>query len=108
MKNLLGLLTMALSSSFCLAAPDAHPCKEAHAKLEAACLAAGYKLHDHKEGKGLHMDCMKPIREGRSVASVNVDQQTLAELAACRNKHAGHGTIGSGQTGQTATPSKAK
>jgi hypothetical protein len=59
------------------------PCK----KIHEACEAAGFKKGGHKDGKGLHMDCMKKLASGESVAGVTVDQ---ADVASCKAKWADH------------------
>lgn len=61
-----------------------HPCR----KIKEACEAAGYKKGGHKDGgKGLHVDCMKKLREGQTVEGVNVSAE---DLAACKEKAAEH------------------
>ncbi len=60
------------------AAPADHPCKA----VEAVCEAAGFLPRQHKQaGKGLWMDCMRPLMGGQSVAGV---KPSAADLAACK------------------------
>lgn len=61
-----------------------HPCKE----IKAACEAAGFKKGAHKDGnKGLWKDCIEPLKEGKTVAGVNV---TPEQVAACKAKKEQH------------------
>ncbi|MEI6398344.1 MAG: hypothetical protein WCO71_06220 [Pseudomonadota bacterium] len=60
-----------------------HPCKA----IEAACVAAGFKKGDHKDKKGLWVDCVKPIMDGSTVAGVTVPADAVA---ACKEKKAEH------------------
>jgi hypothetical protein len=61
-----------------------HPCK----KVKEACQAAGFTKGAHKEnGKGLFMDCMKPLREGKTVEGVTI---APADLNACKAKKEAH------------------
>jgi hypothetical protein len=67
------------------AADDAkHPCKQ----IEAACKGAGFTKGDHKNGKGLWKDCIKPIMTGGSVAGVTVDATVVQACQARRAAHA--------------------
>lgn len=87
MKMLLSitLLSLAVFSQTVRADDDkSHPC---HA-IKAACEAAGFKKGAHKEsGKGLWVDCVKPLNEGKTVAGVSV---TPDQVAACKAKKAEH------------------
>lgn len=81
------LLTLSLVSllSFNLFAEDTknHPCQ----KIKSACEAAGFKKGDHKDKKGLFLDCMNPLLEGQSVAGVTVNSE---DISACKVKKAEH------------------
>ena len=56
------------------------PCKP----IMKACHDAGYTKGGHKEGtKGLMVDCMKPVLEGKAVAGVNVSAE---QVSACKEK----------------------
>lgn len=58
-----------------------HPCKE----IAEACKAAGFHPGEHKSGKGLWKDCVKPVMAGTAVEGVKVTQ---AQIDACRAKKA--------------------
>lgn len=61
-----------------------HPCKE----IKEACEAGGFKKGGHKEGgKGLHVDCMKKLMDGETVAGVTID---AAKLSACKERKVEH------------------
>ena len=66
------------------AAPANHPC----VKVREACEAAGFVKGDHKDGKGLHKDCMSKLLQGQSVAGVNA---AAADVAACKERKASKG-----------------
>ena len=68
------------------AAPRKHPC---HA-IKAACKAAGFERGDHKEGKGLFSDCMRPILEGKAVAGVTVKAEDVQGCKTFEANHKGH------------------
>jgi len=59
--------------------PDG-PC----APIAKACHAAGFKVGDHKNGKGLWLDCVAKIAGGETVAGVTVG--TDVDLAGCKAK----------------------
>ena len=46
-------------------------------KIEQACEAAGFAKGKAKEGKGLVVNCMNPILEGKSVPGVTIDETTI-------------------------------
>lgn len=52
-------------------------------KIEQACKAAGFVKGGAKEGKGLIVDCVKPLLEGKNVLGVTVDAATRK---ACQDK----------------------
>ena len=60
-----------------------HPCKA----IKEACEAAGFKVGDHKDKKGLWKDCIEPIKAGQTVAGVTV---SAAEIEACKAKKESH------------------
>jgi hypothetical protein len=62
---------------------DGHPCKQ----IKSACEAAGFIKGGHKDKKGLHLDCMKPILDGQAVAGVSVSAE---QISACKIKQAEH------------------
>ena len=72
--SLLPLISLVLLNA---PAHAVHPCK----KLVKLCKDAGYHRHGHKQGKGLLLDCMRPLGEGKTVAGVTADP---ADVAACR------------------------
>ena len=64
--------------------PENHPCKA----IKAACEAAGFKKGGHKEGnKGLWKDCVGPLKDGKTVAGVNVTPEQVAACKAKREKY---------------------
>ncbi len=85
MKKTLSLTTVAVISYLLVGttawADDApkskHPCKS----IQAACEAAGFARGRHEEGKGLFLDCMKPLLAGQSVPGVTVSS---AQIDACK------------------------
>ena len=85
MKNQSTLLSLAfiLSLSFSLHAeePKNHPCE----KIKTACESAGFVKGDHKDKKGLYIDCMKPFLEGQSVSGVSINSD---DVSACKEKRA--------------------
>ena len=74
---IVGLIIFSFSSI--LYADAAHPCKP----LEAACKAAGFYQGGSGSGKGLLKDCIEPLADGKSVASIKVEQ---SDAAACKAK----------------------
>lgn len=60
-----------------------HPCK----KIAEACQSAGYTKGGESTGKGLMMNCLKPLISGQAVAGVNVSS---TDVAACQAKRAEH------------------
>lgn len=83
MKSLLTLCFIVSTLGVSVAQAD-EPCKA----VRQACEAAGYVHGAHKKtGKGLMVDCMKPIMEGQTVAGVTV---APAEVEACKAKRAEH------------------
>ena len=82
MKSLIGMMVVLGSlNAFAQGGMEAHPCKE----IKAKCEAAGFKVGDHKDKKGLYKDCMQPIMSGQTVAGVSV---TAEEINSCKTKHA--------------------
>lgn len=61
---------------------DKHPCHKLKKEAIAACEKAGYVKGEHKEKKGLFMDCVEPIMQGKSVANVSVDSNLVQECQA--------------------------
>jgi hypothetical protein len=55
-----------------------HPCKQ----IVQACESAGYTKGDHKDGKGLYKDCVRPIKSGKSIAGVTVDPKAVQACVA--------------------------
>lgn len=51
--------------------------------LRAACEAAGFKLGEHKNEKGIVRDCMQPLLSGKTVAGVTA---SAADIDACKTK----------------------
>jgi hypothetical protein len=86
MINKLLILSLASLLSLSLQAEDAknHPCQ----KIKTACESAGFKKGDHKKNKkGLHVDCMKPVMAGQTVAGVTVSAE---DISACKVKQVEH------------------
>lgn len=50
----------------------------------AACRAAGYRQGGHKDGKGIHADCVGKLFRGEPVAGVSV---TPEQIKACQDRH---------------------
>ena len=86
MTNKLLVFSLASLLSLTLHAKEGKngPCQ----KIKIACEAAGFKKGEHKnDNKGLHLDCMKPILDGQTVASVSVRAE---DVAACNVKKSEH------------------
>lgn len=86
MTNKLLVLSLASLLSLNLHAEEGknRPCQ----KIKAACEAAGFKKGEHKnDNKGLHLDCMKPVLDGQTVAGVTVSAE---DVAACKVKKVEH------------------
>ncbi|MBY0471739.1 hypothetical protein K2X30_11285 [bacterium] len=87
MKNLIALsvFLFAVSASWAETPEEAnwnkHPC----AKIYKACHKGGFIKGGHQEGKGLVINCMKPLMEGKTVPGVTVD---AAVIKACQEKKA--------------------
>lgn len=79
------LVLMMIVSSFQAFASDekSKPCME----VKKACEAAGFSKGKHKEGKGLHIDCVQKLANGEAVAGVTISQDVIA---ACKAKKAEH------------------
>ena len=91
MKTTMMLVLAALISTPSFAKDNSKaPCKQ----IVQACEAGGYTKGGHKNqnGKGLWKDCVRPLKEGKTVANVNVDptvvQACVAKKAARKNKTA--------------------
>lgn len=50
----------------------------------AACRTAGYREGGHKEGKGIHADCVGKLFRGEPVAGVSV---TPEQIKSCQDRH---------------------
>lgn len=61
-----------------------HPCQP----LKKSCEAAGFVKGGHKAKKGLYIDCMQLLMDGKSVEGVTA---AADEVAACKAKKAEHG-----------------
>ncbi len=59
------------------------PCME----VKKACEAAGFTKGDHKEGKGLHKDCMQKLANGEVVSGVSIPADVIS---ACKEKRTEH------------------
>jgi hypothetical protein len=81
-----------------------HPCKA----IEEACKSAGFMKGGEASGKGLMMNCMKPVMEGKQVAGVSVDSTTVqacqAKKASMMSQH--HGQGGQGGQGMMQQPAQ--
>lgn len=60
--------------------PGGKPCAEAI----SACKAAGFVQGGHKDGKGLHVDCLGKLFKGEAVLGVTVPSD---KIAACKDRH---------------------
>ena len=83
------------------------PCKQ----IAQACMQAGFVKGGHKDGKGLKMDCMKPIMDGKAVTGVTVAADTVASCKEKRAKwHEMHkgGHMGEAKPADAAAPAVAK
>jgi hypothetical protein len=58
-----------------------HPCKN----IKAACEAAGFTKGDHKNKKGLFVDCIKPVMAGSTVEGVSINP---SDIGACKEMKA--------------------
>lgn len=56
----------------------ANPC----APLIKACTEKGYKAGSHDGGKGLWLDCVQPLAEGKTVADIKIPKGTKTQLCA--------------------------
>lgn len=63
---------------------SAKPCKT----IEAACKAKGYYQGGAGSGKGLMVDCIKPITEGKAIDGIKVDADVIS---GCKEKLAASG-----------------
>ena len=50
--------------------------------IASECKAAGFEINGHKNGKGLWVDCISAVSQGKTVAGVT---QTKAQARACRS-----------------------
>ena len=67
------------------------PCKQ----IEKACEAAGFvKGKNAPAGKNVFKDCLKPIKEGKTVEGVTVDPATVQGCQACKGGKGHHGHNG--------------
>ena len=74
------LIAVSFGSIEALAQADKHPC----AQIIKACKSAGFVKNDHKDGKGLWVDCVNKIVNGQSVAGVNISNPE--DVASCKAK----------------------
>ena len=75
--KLLMISFILMMSAFTLSADEVKktPCKN----IEKACLDAGFLKNGHKDKKGLHVDCMKPILQGKTISGVNVSSEDIKQ-----------------------------
>ena len=85
----LNLALLAILLPFAPSFAAEHPCKQ----IQNACTAAGYVKGDHKAGKGLHRNCVKPIRAGQTVAGVTIDPSIVQACNAKKSKSPIPGTV---------------
>ena len=78
------LIVTALLSATSVFAAD-HPCKQ----IVSACESAGFTKGKHKEQKGLFLDCVQPIKQGKTVAGVTVDPSVVQACNAKKAKKSG-------------------
>lgn len=80
MKAILFSIVMALSfSATAEVIPTEGPCK----RVKEACEAAGYLPGQHNQGKGLWMNCMNKLKNGKTVPGVNA---SASDVEACKAK----------------------
>lgn len=79
------ILALALTpSAFALAADNEPKPSAACRDVMEACKAAGFKRGEHKNGKGIHADCVGKLFKGESVAGVNVPAD---KIESCKQRH---------------------
>jgi hypothetical protein len=84
MNKLSIVIISSLLSFSAFSAEKTHPCEN----IKKSCEAAGFIKGEHKKtGKGLYIDCMQPVLEGKTVAGVTA---TADDIAACKVKEAEH------------------
>jgi len=81
MKNILIVAGFLIAFNLCSVsfADEAHPCKN----IETACKAAGYYKGGSESGKGLYKDCIEPIANGKTIASIQVSKEDIEN---CKTK----------------------
>ena len=55
-------------------------------QIQKACIAAGYKEGEAKEGEGLWYDCVDPIMKGKKPTGKKQPDVSSQVIAACRAK----------------------
>lgn len=83
MKRFITVLVLLSTVSVFAHGNESKPCQQ----IKSACEAAGFKKGDHKEKKGLYLDCLDPILAGQSVAGVSVGSDVVT---ACKEKKLAH------------------
>lgn len=79
------LFALALTPSAFVLAADIEPKPSAACRdVMEACKAAGFKRGEHKNGKGLHADCVGKLFKGEPVAGVRVPAD---KIESCKQKH---------------------
>jgi hypothetical protein len=69
---------------------DGKPCRE----IREACEAAGFEKKQAKEGKGLYVDCIRPLMTGeapREKATIALPAVSSELIASCKAKHPNFG-----------------
>jgi hypothetical protein len=92
-------VTLALSSAATTSAfaqqGQPEPCEQ----IKSACQSAGFIQGDAKQGKGLWMDCVNPIMQGKTAphAVLAVPSVSPSLISACKAKRPkfGEGKVGS-------------
>ena len=75
-----GLVVVAIVGPATGASGDDSACR----RIEDACKGAGFAKGKHTDGKGLSLDCVKPIVNGQTVSGVTVDAATVKDCRAER------------------------
>jgi hypothetical protein len=83
MKKIIILLTVLTASHVFAEGEKNKPCLE----IKKACESAGFSKGKHKEGKGLHKDCMQKLAAGEVVAGVSISADVIS---ACKKKRDDH------------------
>lgn len=96
--GLIALFALCTGQVFAAEGNRPHPCRELREAAKKACQASGkFEKGKHKEGKGLYMDCVKPLVHGKTVEGVTLDASLVK---ACQDNRAARKAKGA-ETGLT-------